>query len=217
MAIGATVLIFAAPAASQWQPLPSPQGPSGPTTQYPPSYPQQQQYPPQYPQQQQQYPPQQQQSPPTQQYPPQQQQQQTVPIQPGPAFQDALGRVRVNVPAGTMPSNATYSFMVPSASAFVNIMSVPQDQMFQMQLRNFPSMLQQMGATVDTNQQSEIRGKPAQFIAATMKDQQSGTSMHSMNVFVQGPNVWFQVMGPEQNTKQLAEIMSVLLKSAQFQ
>jgi hypothetical protein len=116
-----------------------------------------------------------------------------------------------------MPSNATYSFMLPSAGAFVNIMSVPQDQMFQMQMRNFPGMLQQMGATIDTNQQTDLRGKPAQFIAATMKDQQSGTSMHSMNVFVQGPNVWFQVMGPEQNSAQLAEIMNVLLKSAQFQ
>jgi len=169
-----------------------------------------------YPPQQQQYPPQQQQYPPSQQSPPQQQQQPSQ-IQPGQPFQDVFGRFRVTLPGGTMPSGATYNFVVPTAGAFVNIMSVPQDQMFQMQMRNFPTMLQQMGAKIDTNQQSDLRGKSAQFIAATMKDQQSGSSMHSMNVFVQGPNVWFQVMGPEQNTPQFAEIMNMLLKSAQFQ
>jgi hypothetical protein len=210
IASAAVILIFVAPAASQWQPLPSPQGPTGQTPQYPPQ-------PVPYPPQQPPYPPQQQQYPPSQQYPPQQQQQQPAQIQPGQAFPDAFGRFRVTLPGGTMPSGVTYNFVLPTASAFVNIMSTPQDQMFQMQMRNFPAMLQQMGAKIDTNQQSDLRGKPAQFIAATMKDQQSGTSMHSMNVFVQGPNVWFQVMGPEQNTPQLAEIMNVLLKSAQFQ
>jgi hypothetical protein len=174
---------------------------------------QQQQYPPQYPPAQAPYPPQ-------SQYPPQQpvpSQQQAPQIQPGQAFGDVFGRFRTTLPAGAAPSSATYSFMVPAATAFVNIMSVPQDQMFQMQMRSFPSMLQQMGAKIDTNQQSDLRGKSAQVIAATMKDQQSGTSMHSMNVFVQGPNVWFQVMGPEQNAPQLAEVMNVLLNSAQFQ
>jgi hypothetical protein len=107
--------------------------------------------------------------------------------------------------------------MVPAVTAFVNIMSVPQEQMFQMQMQNFGGMMQQMGGKIETNQQTNLSGKPAQLIHAIMRDQQSGQSMHSMNVFVQGPNVWFQVMGPEQSAPQLVEIMNLLLKGAQFQ
>ena len=161
IAAAAVILILIAPAASQWQPLPSPQGPTGQTPQYPPQ-------PVPYPPQQQQYPPQQQQYPPSQQSPPQQQQQPSQ-IQPGQPFQDVFGRFRVTLPGGTMPSGATYNFVVPTASAFVNIMSVPQDQMFQMQMRNFPTMLQQMGAKIDTNQQTDLRGKSAQFIAKSLE------------------------------------------------
>jgi hypothetical protein len=142
---------------------------------------------------------------------------QAPPIQPGQGFGDVLGRFRATLPAGAAPSSAAYSFMVPAAAAFVNIMSVPQDQMFQMQMQNFGTMMQQMGGKVETNQPTNLSGKQAQLIHLIMRDQQSGQSMHSMNVFVQGPNVWFQVMGPEQSKPQLVEIMSLLLKGAQFQ
>jgi hypothetical protein len=222
----AVVLVLTASALAQWQPLPPPQGPATPPAQYPPQpYPQQQQqYPPQYSPQ---YPPAQSPYPPQSQYPPQQpvppQQQQVPPqqqapqIQPGQGFGDVLGRFRATLPAGTAPSSVTYQFMVPTAGAFLNIMSVPQDQMFQMQMQNFAGMMQQMGGKIETNHQTDLRGKPGQFVHVIMRDQQSGQSMHSMNVFVQGPNVWFQVMGPDQSAQQLVEIMNMLLKSAQFQ
>lgn len=202
-----------APVAAQWTPLLPPQGPSAPPAQYPPQPVPYAPQPPQYPPAQTPYPTQQPQYPPTQGYPPQQPSPQ---VQPGQGFGDVLGRFRATLPAGTAPAGATYNFMVPTANAFVNIMSMTQDQMFQMQMQNFPAMMQQMGAKIETNQQTDLRGKAAQFIHVSMRDQQSGQSMQSMNVFVRGPNVWFQVMGPEQSAPQLAEILNVLLKSAQF-
>jgi len=138
-------------------------------------------------------------------------------IQPGQALADLLGRFRVTLPAGTIPSGASYNFVFPAAAAMVNIMSVPQDQMFQMQTGSFQGMLQQLKAKVTADQQSEVRGRPARFITATVPDPQTGTPMRSMNVFVPGPNVWLQVMGPEQNSSQLTEIMNLMLGSFQFQ
>jgi len=49
-----------------------------------------------------------------------------------------------------------------------------------------------------------------------MKDQMSGTSMHSMNVFISGANMWVQVMGPEQNTQQLQQTLQSILGGLQF-
>lgn len=217
-----SLLFFAVvPLSAQWQPLPSPPGPGQspavpqypPTTPYPPQAPA---YPPQappYPPQAPAYPPQ------APAYPPPQQPQQPqgTKVQPGQTFGDALGRFRVSLPTGAMPASAMYSFAVPAASAFVNIMSVPQDQMFQMQTSNFQGMLQQMGAKINANDRIQVRGRPAQLIGATMRDQQTGNSMFSMNVFVPGPNVWFQVMGPEQSAQHLGDLLTVLLETAQFQ
>jgi hypothetical protein len=138
-------------------------------------------------------------------------------VQPGQNFADVFGRYRVSLPTSTTPMGSTYNFAVPAAMAFVNIMTVTQDQMFQMNMNTFPNMLQQMGAKVDANRQIEVRGRQAQLIAATMRDQQTGNSMHSMNVFVPGPNLWLQVMGPEQNAQQLGDVLSVLLQTVQFQ
>ena len=115
-----------------------------------------------------------------------------------------------------MPMGATYNFGIPSAMCQVSISTVPQDQMFQMQMQNFPNMMRQMGATVDHEQATEVKGRQARFIAATVKDQMSGMSMHSMNVFVSGANMLVQVMGQEQNAQQLQQILQSILGSLQF-
>ena len=175
-----------------------------PQTQVQQPYPQQPQYP----------PPQPQYSPGQPQYPPQQPQ---YPSQlSGQTFSDALGRFRVNLPQGAIPTGATYNFGISSAMCQVSIMAVAQDQMFQMYMQNFPNMLKQMGAKIDTEQPMNVGGRNSHFIAATMKDQMSGMSTHSMNVFISGPNVWVQVMGPEQNVQQLQQTLQSILGGLQF-
>lgn len=206
------LLLVASSLFAQWQPLPAPQGPAQPPSlpQYPPPTPSAPPYPPQTPA----YPPQAPAYPPQRQLP---QQPQGIRVQPGQNFADVFGRFRVSLPTSTTPMGSTYNFAVPAAMAFVNIMAVAQDQMFQLNMSSFPNMLQQMGAKIDANRQIELRGRQAQLIAATMKDQQTGSSMHAMNVFVPGPNLWLQVMGPEQNAQQLGDVLSVLLQTVQFQ
>lgn len=163
------------------------------------------------------YPPQQyQQQPPGQApvYP----QQQGYPVQPGPSstFSDALGRFRMNLPQGAVPTGATYNFSIPAAMCQVSVMTLTQDQMFQMQQQNFPNMLRQMGATIDTEQPMDVGGRPARLVSATMRDQMSGMSMHSMNVFISSANLWVQVMGPEQNAQQLSQILQSILSGLQY-
>lgn len=207
----ASLLVVPSPFA-QWQPVPAPQAPTQPPSvpQYPSVTPSAPAYPPPTPA----YPPQAPAHPPQRQLP---QQPQGMRVQPGQNFADVFGRYRLSLPTSTTPTGSTYNFAVPAAMAFVNIMAVAQDQMFQMNMNSFPNMLQQMGAKIDANRQIDVRGRQAQLIAATMRDQQSGTSMHSMNVFVPGPNLWLQVMGPEQNAQQLGDVLSVLLQTVQFQ
>ncbi len=129
---------------------------------------------------------------------------------------DAFGRFRVSLPQGIVPVGAIYNFMNPAAMMQVAIQANPHDQMFQTNLQNFPAMLRQMGATVDAEQPLQIQGKPARLIAATMRDQSSGGSMHAMNVFISGPNVWVQVMGPEQSVGQLQQTLQAILNGLQF-
>jgi hypothetical protein len=152
--MGLSLMLSAGNASAQQQP------------QYPPP---QSQYPPQqpgYPQQQPQYPPSQ------PQYP-SHQPQYSSPM-PSQTFNDALGRFKVNLPQGSMPMGSTYNFGIPAAMAQVSITTVAMDQMFQMQMQNFPNMLRQMGANIDKEQPLEVKGRPARFVAATMKDQASG-------------------------------------------
>jgi hypothetical protein len=194
---------------AQW-----PQAPqqSYPQQQYPPSQPQYPPTQPQYPPSQPQYPP-----PGQQQYSPQPPMTSQSAAQPsGQTFNDALGRFKVTLPQGTMPIGATYNFGIPSAMCQVSISSMTQDQMFQMQMQNFPNMMRQMGANVDHEQATEVKGKQARFIAATMKDQASGMSMHLMSVFISGANMWVQVMGPEQNVQQLQQTLQSILAGLQF-
>ncbi len=131
-------------------------------------------------------------------------------------FSDAIGRFRVALPPGAAPSSATYNFAIAGAMIQVNIMSVSQDAMFQMTMQNFPAMLQQIGGRIDSSQPSDVQGRPAQFVAATARDPQSGTPMHSVNLFVPGPNVWIQVMGPEQSAQQLVQVLQATAAGIQF-
>jgi hypothetical protein len=200
--LGLTILAFA-----QWTP------PTGQQTYPPQPYPPpagQQTVPPQqqYPSQPPSYPPQQPPySPPQSSY-----------GAPGGAqgFSDALGRFRMNLPQGTVPMGATYNFSLPAVMCQVSVMSVAQNQMFQMQQQNFPNMLKQMGAKIDTEQPMDVNGRPARLIAATMRDQMSGTSMHSINVFISQADIWVQVMGPEQNAQQLGQVLQSVLSGLQF-
>lgn len=111
---------------------------------------------------------------------------------------------------------ATYNFSLPAAMCQVSIMTITQDQMFQMQQQNFLDMLRQMGATIDSEQSMDVNGRPGSFIAATMRDQSSGMSMHSMNVFISAGGLWVQVMGPEQNAQQMGQIFQSVLAGLQF-
>ena len=95
-------------------------------------------------------------------------------------------------------------------------MTITQNQMFQMQQQNFSVMLRQMGATIDTEQPMDVNGRPGHFIAATMHDQNSGMSMHSMNVFISAGGIWVQVMGPEQNVQQISQVFNSVLAGLQF-
>jgi hypothetical protein len=134
----------------------------------------------------------------------------------GQTFTDAFGRFRVNFPQGTMPVGAMYNFMQPAAMAQIAIQAVGHEQMFQMNLQNFPAMMRQMGATVEPEQPMNVRGKQARLLTATMRDQQSGTAMRSLNVFISEANLWIQVMGPEQNAAQLQQTLQAILAGLQF-
>lgn len=164
------------------------------------------------------YPPQQYQQQPPAGHPSGYPQQQGYPMQPGSSstFSDALGRFRMNLPQGAVPTGATYNFSIPAAMCQVSVMTLTQDQMFQMQQQNFPNMLRQMGATIDTEQPMDVGGRPGRLVSATMRDQMSGMSMHSMNVFISSANLWVQIMGPEQNAQQLGQILQSILSGLQY-
>jgi hypothetical protein len=138
-------------------------------------------------------------------------------VQPGgQTFTDAFNRFRVNFPQGTMPVGAMYNFMYPAAMAQIAIQAVGHDQMFQMNLQNFPNMMRQMGAQLEPEQPINVRGKQARLFTATMRDQNSGSSMRSLNVFISEVNLWIQVMGPEQNGAQLQQTLQAVLTGLQF-
>ena len=162
----------------------------------------------QQPQQQQQQQPYSQSPPPSQGWSP--------PARGAQSLSDALGRFRINLPQGAVPMGATYNFSIPAAMCQVSIMTITQDQMFQMQQQNFSGMFRQMGAKINTEQPMDVKGRPARFIAATMRDQNSGMSMHSMNVFISNAGIWVQVMGPEQNVQQISQIFNSVVGGLQF-
>jgi len=140
----------------------------------------------------------------------------TPPSGSGQGFGDALGRFRINLPTGAVPVGATYNFNIPAAMCQFNIMTIAHDQTFQMQRQNFSNMLRQMGATIDAEQPMDVNGRPADFIAATMRDQNSGMSMHSMNAFISAGGLWVQVLGPENNVQQISQIFNSALSGLQF-
>ena len=190
-----------------------------------PSQPLPQQYPPQ-----QTYPPVPQSSPssPASQYPPQAQQpyppvgqspqspSQFSQGMPGQAINDVFGRFSLSMPQGSIPMSSTYGFGIPQAMVQVNVMAVSQDQMFQMNLQNFPNMMRQMGGNVDAEKPIEVSGRQGRFFGVTMKNPQANASFHAMNVFIPGPNLWIQVMGPEQNTPQIGQVLQSILGGLRF-
>jgi hypothetical protein len=73
-----------------------------------------------------------------------------------------------------------------------------------------------MGAQINTEQPMDVKGQPARFIVATMRDQNSGVSMHSVNVLISNPDIWVKVMGPEQNIQQISQVFDSVLGGFQF-
>jgi hypothetical protein len=136
--------------------------------------------------------------------------------QPLRAFGDVFGRFRVSLPSGATPIGATYNFTIPASKAQIGITAMTEDQMFQATMQNFPNMMQQMGAKIESNNPRDVRGRQGQFVVTTLKDPQSEMVMRSLNVFVPGPNVWVQVTGPAQSAPQLDKTLEILLKAIQF-
>jgi len=135
---------------------------------------------------------------------------------PGQAINDVFGRFSLSLPQGSTPISSNYSIGIPQATVQVNVMAVSQDQMFQMNLQNFPSMMRQMGGNIDTEQSIDVAGRQGRLIAVTMKNPQANASFHAMNVFIPGPNLWIQVMGPEQNTPQIGQVLQSVLGGLRF-
>lgn len=131
-------------------------------------------------------------------------------------FTDAFGRFRAHLPQGTMPVGAIYNFMNSATMSQITIQAVGHAQMFQMNLQNFPAMMRQMGAAVEPEQLVNVRGKQARMFSATMRDQQTGTAIRSLNVFISDAYLWIQVMGPEQNGAQLQQTLQSILAGLQF-
>lgn len=127
---------------------------------------------------------------------------------------DAFGRFRAALPAGTEQVNATYMFALPSAALQINISVATRDQMFQTNLQMYPEMMRQSGAQV-AQQALDHRGRQASMVMAKMREPQNGTPMQSLNVFIPGPNIWLQVTGPEQSAAQIEEAMRGLLNGLQ--
>jgi hypothetical protein len=136
--------------------------------------------------------------------------------QPRLPFGDVFGRFRVSLPSGAAPISATYNFTISTSKAQVGITAMTQEPMFQTTMQNFPNMMQEMGARIESDKRRNVRGRQGQFVATTLKDPRSEMVMRSLNVFVPGPNVWVQVTGPAQNTPQLDETLEMLLKTIQF-
>ena len=135
---------------------------------------------------------------------------------PGQAINDVFGRFSLSLPQGSMPMSSTYAFGIPQAMVQVNVMAVAQDQMFQMNLQNFPNMMRQMGGNIDAEKPIEVGGRQGRFFGVTMKNPQANTSFHAMNVFIPGPNLWIQVMGPEQNAQQIGQVLQSILGGLRF-
>ena len=134
----------------------------------------------------------------------------------GQGINDVFGRFSLNLPQGSMPMSSSYAFGIPQAMVQVNIMAVSQDQMFQMNLQNFPNMMRQMGGNIDAEKSIDVGGRQGQFIGVTMRNPQANAAFHAMNVFISGPNIWIQVMGPEQNTPQIGQVLQSILGGLRF-
>jgi hypothetical protein len=133
------------------------------------------------------------------------------------AFTDAFGRFRISLPSGSEQVNAVYNFAVPAESLQINVSVATRDEMFQYSLQNFPEMMRRSGASNVGEQQFDLRGRKATSVLVYMKDPQSNTSMESLNVFVPGPNVWLQVLGPMQNSQGVESTMQALLNTLETQ
>lgn len=72
------------------------------------------------------------------------------------------------------------------------------------------------GGNIDTEQSIDVAGRQGRLIAVTMKNPQANASFHAMNVFIPGPNLWIQVMGPEQNTPQIGQVLQSVLGGLRF-
>lgn len=131
----------------------------------------------------------------------------------GQTINDPMGHYHLTLPRGAAPVGSTLNFTVPSAGVQVSVSSFAQAQMVQMYAQNFPTMMQRMGATIDTQQPINHHGEQGHLIGATMRNAQGGGSVHAMTVFLPQSGVMVQVMGPEQNAQQIGNVMTEVLNN----
>jgi hypothetical protein len=132
-----------------------------------------------------------------------------------PGFSDAFGRFNLALPSGSEPLNATYNLAVPASGLQINLSVAPRDEIFRTSLQGFPDLMRNNGALNVGQQQFDYRGRQATMVVVRLRDPQ-GATVHSVNVFVPGANVWLQVNGPESNAKLVEDTMQGLLNSLQL-
>lgn len=135
----------------------------------------------------------------------------------GSVLQDAFGRFSIEVPAGVVPMGSTYNMVIAEDKIHISVITASQDEMFNMNLENFPAMVRQMGAEMEAQDTFEVRrGVTAHYFAANIKDPQSERRMRSVHVFIPGPNIWIQATGPDVDTRTLSAHVQKFLDGLRF-
>ncbi|MCX8113720.1 MAG: hypothetical protein N3D71_01425, partial [Burkholderiaceae bacterium] len=134
---------------------------------------------------------------------------------PAAGFADAFGRFSLALPPGAAPLNSTYVFGVPAGGLQVSVSTVVIDQVFQRNMQMFPHLMRQSGAQRVEQLPFDHRGRQAIIVLASLRDPASGVPMLSLNVFIPGPNIWLQVVGPEDGAQQIEETMQALVGAIQ--
>ncbi|WP_006787738.1 hypothetical protein [Thiorhodospira sibirica] len=132
-------------------------------------------------------------------------------------LQDAFGRFSIQIPSGVVPMGSTYNMVIADEKIHISVITASQDEMFNMNLENFPEMVRQMGAEMEAQDTFEVRkGLSARYFAASIRDPQSERRMRSVHVFIPGPNIWLQATGPDADTRTLSAHVQKFLDGLRF-
>ncbi len=135
----------------------------------------------------------------------------------GNVLHDAFGRFSIQIPSGVVPMGSTYNMVIADEKIHISVITASQDEMFNMNLENFPAMVRQMGAEMEAQDTFEVRkGLSARYFAASIRDPQSERRMRSVHVFIPGPNIWLQATGPDVDTRTLSTHVQKFLDGLRF-